>query len=73
LCPLANGAPRAAKSAAEGPVCIGALQQIRLGAIGSTEDVPSPSASLPSAAYKIAVRASIYRSSSSPLNTSTSV
>jgi hypothetical protein len=73
LGPPADGAPRAARSIAEGSVYTAALGPIGPGAIGSTEDTPSPSASSPSGACKLAVEASIYGSSSSPLNTLTSV
>jgi hypothetical protein len=73
LCPPANGAPRVARLVVEGSVWTDALVPIGPGEIDSTEDAPSPSASSPSGAYRLAVEASIFDASSSPLNTSTSM
>jgi hypothetical protein len=73
LCPPKGGLVEAARSAMEGSVCSDALELIRLGAIGSAEEAhPSPASSLADFFYLVA-KASGVGTSSSPLDTSTSM
>jgi hypothetical protein len=73
LGPPVAGALRATQSTTEGLVYTGALESIGPTTIGSTEDAPSPPASSPSSACRLAAKVSIFDASSSSLNNSTSV
>jgi hypothetical protein len=71
--PPADGALETNQSRMKELTCAGVLELIRLGAIVSAEDIPSPSASSPAGALGPVAKASIFDASSSPLDTSTSV
>jgi hypothetical protein len=73
FCPPVDKVLETTRSAMEGLACTGVLDLIRPGAIGSAEDIPSPSASSPAGTLGSAAKVSVFDASSSPLHTSTSV
>jgi hypothetical protein len=57
FCPPADGALEMTRSATEGLTCASMLELTKLGAIGSAEDTPSPSALSPASTFGSAAKA----------------